>query len=723
MLWCDPDASFASVVPQLRLKLDRLHTLGPFDPAHRCGPAFELRAAAARAEAAGGSPPILWLPGVGRDIFKTPLGCPQELEPLLWLAASGAFFGHVNGKDWSLRAFLTAERGPVGLDIADGSEVREALATAAPQIFARPIEVLRGRRFDADALLALCAPDIAADILDWLEGRLQPTDQTRFKAFAGRARKELGFDPLKRSRTDAADALARHEGPWRAVWDRFADAAPYAYPETNRALAAAEPPSGMFGEEEGYPVVNERAETRLRSELGTLHKVDFATAREKIRALEGEHGGRRDTLWGLRGMAPLAEALGLLAEVANAPPWPNSDADGLAAFYFEHGVQVDCAALRAVEKAKAETDRAAVSVALQSIYLPWLDDGARRLQALAAVGQAPFGRIEPIPSKVGAVVFVDGLRLDLARRLVRRLEGLGANASLSWRWTGFPTSTSTCKPLVAPVADRVTGKGGEQSLTPVSAEGKAVAQPVLRKLLEADGWTFDAETGGRLWCELGNFDEDGHSLQIRLADQITQGLEDVARRLVEIAKSGRQIRVVTDHGWLLAPGGLPKVALGTGLVEPDQKRTRYARLKEGAATEHARAAWSWNPEVRLAMAPGASTFWPCEYAHGGVSLQECVIPVIDVAPLTEARGAHVAKAWWVQMRLRVEVDGGADLRVDLRAGSDGSGPSLVNHPKSLNENGQGSLLVSEEYEGETATVVVLDDGGRVLARSVVKVGG
>jgi len=722
ILWCDPDASFASVVPLLRAKLDRLYVLDRYDPELRSAPEFELRAVAERAQAQGGSPPILWLPGVSRDVLKSAAGCPRELEPLLWLAASGVFFGHVNGKDWSLRAFLTAERGPVRIDIADGAEAKEALALAAPHLFIRPVESLRDRRFDADALQSLCVPDLAGEMLDWIEGRLDAQrGAARFKAFAAKAQKELGFDPRKRERSHAVRAMALRERGWEEIWKRFEASAPFAFPETHKLLRVEEPPSDFFADRSGFPLSNQRNEDVLRAALLAIADLNAAAARERLLQLEAEHGCRREGVWSRNGEAPLACALLHLTKVAQAPAWPAGDAEAIARAYVDVGAAVDGAVMEALAAAPLDRDRAAVIAAIQALYSEWLDDGARRLQELVASGSAPLGTPTTADGDADAIVFVDGLRLDLAQRLVARLEALGARVTMAWRWTGFPTSTATCKPLMSPVAAELKGSDGGD-LTPVTPDGKPAAHAALRKEMAARGYVFDEGASGPLWCEIGNFDEDGHAMQVRLADQVAKGIEDVAHRLLSLAQGGRRIRVVTDHGWLLMPGGLSKAPLGVGLVEPDQKRTRYARLKEGAATEYAQAPWTWNPSVRLAMAPGASSFYAAEYAHGGVSPQECIVPVIEIGPVREVRQVKVVDAHWVNLRVRLAVDGGGQLYADLRTGPDGSGESLLAQPKRLDEHGEGSLLVSDEHEGKAATVVVLD-GDRIVARRDVKIGG
>ena len=65
----------------------------------------------------------------------------------------------------------------------------------------------------------------------------------------------------------------------------------------------------------------------------------------------------------------------------------------------------------------------------------------------------------------------------------------------------------------------------------------------------------------------------GHKLKGRLARQIGDELDRLTDRIVGLLDAGWQsVRVVTDHGWLLLPGGLPKVNLPKHLTE-----SRWAR--------------------------------------------------------------------------------------------------------------------------------------------------
>jgi hypothetical protein len=173
------------------------------------------------------------------------------------------------------------------------------------------------------------------------------------------------------------------------------------------------------------------------------------------------------------------------------------------------------------------------------------------------------------------------------------------------------------------------------------------------------------------------------------------------------------------------PGGLPLAALDVGLIEPNGKRARCAMVKSRAQTSYLQAPWSWNDEVSIATATGARSFYAgCEYGHGGISPQECVLPVLEVASGGKPKPKEVSiyQAAWRGLRLRVEVAGGADLHVDLRLGAETSGPTLIKGGRVLDETGRTSILVGDEHEGDAACLVVLDDDGLVLAHRVLTIG-
>lgn len=412
--------------------------------------------------------------------------------------------------------------------------------------------------------------------------------------------------------------------------------------------------------------------------------------------------------------------------MANAKSLPSHDGAALADAYVSEGAGIDWAAMSALAAAPREVDRVAVTAALRAVYLPWLEESAIALQELVRTGKVRFAVPSAMEPTATTILFVDGFRMDLARELVDLLEKEGLTVKLGWAWSGFPTVTATCKPLVSPVASMLSGPSSTTDVLPLSPEAKPATKPVLFKLMKSEGWETDAPLllDGKLWAETGRFDEEGHALGARLAERLSAGIRDAADRVLQLVRTGRSVRIVTDHGWLLMPGGLPSAALDVGLVEPNGKRTRCAMVKPKAQTSYLQVPWSWNHEISIAAATGARSFYASyEYAHGGISPQECILPVLEVDGSEIQRDVSVGRAGWEGLRLRVEVTGGADLHVDLRLGADTSGPTLIKGGRVLDEKGRTSFLVSDEHEREVACLVVLDDDGRVLTQRVLTVGG
>lgn len=728
VVWCDANSDFLPLLPALRERLPELLTYGDFDAATKTGPAIWLRAAAVRAVSSvswpEGAIPIIYIPAVGRETLKGADDCPALLQPLIWLTVAGNLFGHVNGKDWTLRGFLAAERGALKLNIVDDGATRSALARSAVRFCARTVEELRGKRWDADQLNALLAPDLAADMLDWMDGVFtEEADPGRFAAFANIATRDLKFDPRKLSRQDAIKRLAKREGRWAEMWARFSASTGYGGVVGYLNL---EEPGTLFEHQDSYPKVNAKAETRLREQLVALAGLSKDAAQERIGALESEHSQRRESVWAARGEAPLARALAHLSLVANAKALPSHDGDALAEAYVAEGSQVDWAAMCALSVAPRELDRVAVIAALRAVYLPWLDESALILQELVRTGKVKLASPAVSQPKATTILFVDGFRMDLAKELTRVLESEGLTVKFGWSWSGFPTVTATCKPMTSPVASLLSGPSTTSDVLPITREGKPATKNVLFKLMQADGWETDNAllSTNKLWAESGRFDEEGHALGSRLAERLSAGIRDAADRVLQLVRNGRSVHIVTDHGWLLMPGGLPLAALDAGLVETNGKRTRCAMVKAKATTSYLQVPWSWNPEVSIAAATGARSFFASyEYAHGGISPQECVLPVLEISGEGMPKDLLISKAVWEGLRLRVEVTGGADLHVDLRLGAETSGPTLIKGGRVLDENGRTSFIVSDEHEQEAACLVVLNEGGHVVAYRALTVGG
>jgi hypothetical protein len=367
------------------------------------------------------------------------------------------------------------------------------------------------------------------------------------------------------------------------------------------------------------------------------------------------------------------------------------------------------------------------------MYLPWLEESARRLQE--AVKDA--GGLKALPTQDNGTlangtctVFVDGLRYDVARLLEKRLLSLGTT-KLEANWTSRPSVTASGKAWCSPVAGLIAGTVEDVDFEPrVAADGKSLSGHNFRKLLTEHGVTplEKHETGDpqtRAWTEAGDLDHYGHEHGVRLARDMKTQLDQVVERITELADAGwKRIRVVTDHGWLLIPGGLPKSELAK-----HQAETRWGRcavLKDSAHGTPLTFGWDWCKDVQVAYAPGVTNFIAgADYAHGGISLQECLVPVLQLecAASSASRPAvAIESVTWKGLRCTVKVTGAsAGQRVDIRTKAALASSSLA-ASKQL-DGGKASLAVADDEQlGTAAVVVVLGADGEVLQKQSTTVG-
>ena len=150
-------------------------------------------------------------------------------------------------------------------------------------------------------------------------------------------------------------------------------------------------------------------------------------------------------------------------------------------------------------------------------------------------------------------------------------------------------------------------------------------------------------------------------------------------------------------------------------------------LKDSAHGTPLTFGWDWCKDVQVAYAPGVSNFIAgAEYAHGGISLQECLVPVLQL-DCASAKGAAptvtIQSVTWKGLRCAVVVDGAAaGLQVDIRTKPASAASSLAASSKPL-DGGKASLVVADDdYMGAAAVVVVLAADGEVLQRQATTVG-
>ena len=745
ILWPDKEGQWLSALPMLRQQLPELLTLGAYDPQLRSGPAIWLKGAIAGLfpEVVSQGVPVVYLPGVSRADLRAIESCPRALQPLAELQYRGVFWSQANAKDWTVSAFLASKNGGLALDVVQDKATQEALGQAlqAGVLLGQSVSTLQGRTINAEWLRGLLAPNPVRDLLQWMnapEAARQQSNAVLWDVFVKLCKTDFGFDPLADGVLTAAERLARGGGKWGAVWALYQDSFA-SVPNIYALLAKVQPPQlGLFPDQKllsGYPQANEQGEADLRRALLGCAALDAAQARAMVATMDKEHGIRRAWLWARMGHSPLAAALEHLAEVAQrsaALPIGQTPVE-LADSYQQMGWQVDQAALQALAAVHSKGDAEAVGGALRAMYLPWLEESALRLQsAIKKTGGLHQAQGVQTPGADGVcTVFVDGLRYDVAKRLEQRLSSLG-NARLSARWTSMPSVTASGKAWCSPVASFIAGNAGDADFQPrVAADGRPLSGHNFRKLLDEQGvQALDkhecGDPQGRAWTEAGDLDHYGHAHGIRLARDMETQLDQVVERVEELRDAGwRGIRIVTDHGWLLMPGGLPKAELAK-----HQTETRWGRcavLKDNAHGTELTFGWDWCKEVQVAYAPGVSNFIAgAEYAHGGISLQECLVPVLELDSADAGRAAadvKIQSVAWKGLRCAVVVEGAAaGYQVDIRTKAALASSSLAASVKPVNGGKANLAVADDEQMGAAAVVVVLNATGEVMQKQVTTVG-
>jgi len=757
ILWPDRDRQWEAVIPVLQAELPELLILGDYAPEKRIGPAIWLRCVIAgvlepqintvihrlKSEDIGVHPcssvvPILYLPGVSRQDLRAVESCPDHLKALAELQYRGVIWSQINAKDWTILAYLKSDQGGLGLDVAQDNDAKNAMQLALYRLLDEDVSLLKGKRLDKDYFnTLLTGGDPIRDLLQWLDqgDAFQASrGEYEWKAFVEVCKSQLAFNPQAEGVLAGSTKLANHEGPWHAVWERYCEA-PRRYPNIPAQMRKCRPPTfDLFADEKtagGWPQWNDDQEKNLYRDLMALANAPAHEARAKIKELEKQHGRRRSLVWAELGDAPLAcavEHLATIAEITKSGLAAGS-VDDLAAGYCSHGWRADDAVIRALAQVESATDFEAVTTAIRSVYLPWVEESARYLQKIWELNH----RWTQTNTDEQCILFVDGLRFDCAKRLADELEKKGCSVEEKAVWAALPSVTGTGKAAVAPInkkSDRVQEEPDGYNFEPMTSYQ-------LRKVIEENGYSITeknicvypgSSVVQKLWVEFGDIDHEGHDRGWKLAKHIDALILEITDRITALLAAGwKRVRVVTDHGWLLLPGGLPKIDLPSALA--DNKWGRCASLKPGATSEERLYPWYWNPNQYFALADGVSCFKKGEeYTHGGLSLQECLTLQLTVTRGESAQAAasvEFTDVVWKGLRCTVAVDGNfSGLSLDVRSQAGNSLSSVVVGRKPLKDNGTASVVVEDEdMEGREATVVLIDAHGSLVAQIATIIGG
>jgi hypothetical protein len=740
IFWTDPKRQWSSLKSMLLRELPELIVLGDYHPAFRTGPAIWIRCIIEQTLDSVKIPenrvPIVYLPGVARQDLRAGEDCSMELMPLIELMYRGIMWLQRGGHDWTLTAFLTSPQG-LELDLSRDQKTLEALIRALGEVAETPVVRLQGRRLESEDFDRLLSSDATRDLLRWMNApdnaKEQMTTQ-QWTAFCSQCRLQFDFDPAESGEIVAGELLGRSEESWADVWARFAEA-PHLYPGIPDLLLRSKP-QDLFLEKSHWPDFNNAEESMLRVSFAAFSEFSHTEACQKVLDLEKQHAERRDWVWSKLGLSPLAAVLKPLARIAEVAlsVLGGSTPDEIAQLYVCGSWEADAATWEAIALAPT-ADELLIKNTVRILLEPWLEDSARAFQHAVELNPLPGqGEQEDVAAKLGmCILFADGLRYDVGRRLAERLEERGFNVLVNQRWAALPTVTATAKPSVTPAADVIVGDELLGDFAPVYRQnGKQIEAVTLRTAIKNAGYLIDGSESDQSkckeeavgWSEAGALDQRGHDLGEDLAKQIMTEIDRLTERITQLFDAGwTLVRVVTDHGWLLVPGGMPKADLPKYLTLTRWKRC--AIVNGESEVEALSVPWHWNKNQHFLTAPGIACFNASpSYAHGGLSIQECLIPDLTVERNEggQASRATIRSVTWRRMRCFIETcNANSKVKIDLRLERP-TGNSVVASPKLLDEDGTASLVVEDDYEESNLVLVLLNPKGNILAKRTTKVG-
>jgi hypothetical protein len=137
--------------------------------------------------------------------------------------------------------------------------------------------------------------------------------------------------------------------------------------------------------------------------------------------------------------------------------------------------------------------------------------------------------------------------------------------------------------------------------------------------------------------------------------------------------------------------------------------------------------WFWDAAEAVVLAPGISCFTAgMEYAHGGLTVQEALIPSLTVSAMHAglAKAVLLKELKWSGLRLNVELDGAQGLTVDVRSKvADAESSFAASHVTGAGNGQKTSILVADDGAlGCAAFLVVVDETDQVVFKHPIVIG-
>lgn len=298
VLWTDHEGQWRGLGERLREMLPQFLVLGDYAPAERRGPAIWIKSMIGRALDGADWPasavPIVYLPSVSRADLRAIETCPRGLQPLAELQYRGVFWSQINGRDWTVNAFLLSSRGGLNLDVSGDQATQAAMHRALDALLDTPVDALKDKRLEAADFDALMSADPVRDLLAWMndpEGTVAEWQGARWDVFHSRCKADWKFDPEGDGVLVAAERIAEGQREWEPLWQRYGSGW-RAFPRVIERLKLASIPAklDLFTDLSRYPKANDEGEEKLRAALTGLGHIELC-GRPGVRARGAESAG------------------------------------------------------------------------------------------------------------------------------------------------------------------------------------------------------------------------------------------------------------------------------------------------------------------------------------------------------------------------------------------------------------------------------------------------
>lgn len=331
-----------------------------------------------------------------------------------------------------------------------------------------------------------------------------------------------------------------------------------------------------------------------------------------------------------------------LAAVGTAP-------EAFLAAYAGGWYDVDRSYRRAMVKATGT-----LANALQTHYRQWLrDQNVAFTTALQTASSWHFPRAQRtlgegfIDASGGTAVLVcDALRYELATDVVASL-GRDATVERDWAISSMPSITEVGMSALVPSRELLRLEVRNAQLRVFIGDRETTLKSARKGVWESAGFTvveladvpLVAPDVAKLVVFHGAVDALGEKLQAESFAHFETLANELAQLVRALVKKQYTVHIVADHGFLTLPPVDRALSFAGNTSDDEVKKRRYRvtpdQPLEGAiisktATElgfGGTAKVDFPPAVALFSAHGALTF-----LHGGISLQELVIPHFIVRP-------------------------------------------------------------------------------------------